>query len=234
MSDRPDEPNAPAAPAAVEVRDVVKRFGRRTVLDGADLRVEPGEFVVLGGPSGVGKSTLLQLIAALDVPDHGTISVNGRPVGHHHGESRFRRRPSASCSSSTTSSPASPPARTSSSPCSAPGCRATERVERADELLELLGLADWSRSRPATMSGGERQRVAIARALANRPSVLLADEPTGNLDDASAAVVTRVLRKLSDEDGVAVLAVSHDERLDRLADQRLTLDAGRIAEWTPS
>ncbi|MGZ4692125.1 MAG: ABC transporter ATP-binding protein [Acidimicrobiales bacterium] len=234
MSDLADEIAEPPSAAAIEVQDVVKRFGRRTVLDGVDLRIERGEFVVLGGPSGVGKSTLVQLIAALDVPDSGRIAVNGQVVGHHHGESRFRRETVGLVFQLHNLVPRLTARQNVELALFGSRLSRREREARADELLDLLGLADWSSSRPATMSGGERQRVAIARALANRPSVLLADEPTGNLDDVSAAIVMRVMRRLADDDGVAVLAVSHDERLDRVADRQLTLEAGKITERVSS
>ncbi len=234
MSDQADDIAEPEGTAAIEVHDVVKRFGRRTVLDGVDLRVEPGEFVVLGGPSGVGKSTLLQLIAALDVPDSGRIAVHGQLVGHHHGESRFRRQTVGLVFQLHNLVPRLTARQNVELALFGSGLSGREREERADELLDLLGLADWASSRPATMSGGERQRVAIARALANRPSVLLADEPTGNLDDASAAIVIRVMQRLADDDGVGVLAVSHDERLDHVADRKLTLQGGKITEQVPT
>ncbi|MGZ4703327.1 MAG: ABC transporter ATP-binding protein [Acidimicrobiales bacterium] len=234
MSDLADEIAEPPSAAAIEVQDVVKRFGRRTVLDGVDLRIERGEFVVLGGSSGVGKSTLVQLIAALDVPDSGRIAVNGQVVGHHHGESRFRRETVGLVFQLHNLVPRLTARQNVELALFGSRLSRREREARADELLDLLGLADWSSSRPATMSGGERQRVAIARALANRPSVLLADEPTGNLDDVSAAIVMRVMRRLADDDGVAVLAVSHDERLDRVADRQLTLEAGKITERVSS
>jgi putative ABC transport system ATP-binding protein len=234
-SERAEVPAGEAAPdvPAIDVHQVVKRFGRRTVLDGADLRVEQGELVVLGGPSGVGKSTLLQLIAALDVPDAGRITVLGRDLGHHHGESRFRRDTVGLVFQLHNLVPRLTARRNVELALFGSHLSRRQRHARADELLDLLALGDWSSSRPPTMSGGERQRVAIARALANRPSVLLADEPTGNLDDASTAIVTRVMRQLT-EDGVAVLAVSHDERLDRVADRKLTLDDGKTVERVPA
>ncbi len=234
MSDALPDTREPPSPPAIEVQGVVKKFGRRVVLDGIDLRVEPGEFVTLGGPSGVGKSTLLQLIAALDVPDSGRIEVLGQPVGHHHGESRFRRETVGLVFQLHNLVPRLTARQNVELALFGSRLSRREREARADELLDLVGLADWASSRPATMSGGERQRVAIARALANRPSVLLADEPTGNLDDASAVIVLRVMRQLVDENGIAVLAVSHDERLDRVADRRLTLQGGKIVDRVPT
>jgi putative ABC transport system ATP-binding protein len=164
------------------------------------------------------------------VPNRGRIDVDGRPVGHHHGESRFRRETVGLVFQLHNLVPRLTARQNVELALFGSRLSRRERVARADELLGLLGLADWASSRPPTMSGGERQRVAIARALANRPSVLLADEPTGNLDDASALIVLRVMRRLVEEDGIAVLAVSHDERLDRVADRRLTLEGGHIVD----
>jgi putative ABC transport system ATP-binding protein len=234
VSDALPDTHDPPSPPAIEVHGVVKKFGRRVVLDGIDLLVERGEFVTLGGPSGVGKSTLLQLIAALDVPDSGRIAVHGQPVGHHHGESRFRRETVGLVFQLHNLVPRLTARQNVELALFGSRLSRRERVARADELLDLVGLADWATSRPATMSGGERQRVAIARALANRPSVLLADEPTGNLDDASAVIVLQVMRRLVDENRIAVLAVSHDERLDRVADRRLTLEGGKIIDRVPT
>jgi putative ABC transport system ATP-binding protein len=234
MSDRREPSSgAPASPIpAIEVEGVVKRFGPRAVLDGVDLRVEPGEFVTLSGPSGVGKSTLLQLIAALDTPDAGRIIVNGYLVGHHGGESRFRRETVGLVFQFHNLVPRLTARQNVELALFGRHLSRRERAARADELLDELELADWSSSCPATMSGGERQRVAIARALANRPSVLLADEPTGSLDDESASIALQVLRRLVDDDGVAILAVSHDERLERVADRQLVMDAGHITDVT--
>jgi len=218
------------ATAAIEIEGLVKRFGRRTVLDHVDLRVERGEFVVLGGSSGAGKSTLLQLIAALDQPDGGRITVNGYDVGHHYGESTFRRQTVGMVFQLHNLVPRLTARQNVELALFGTQLNRRERVTRADELLAELGLADWSASRPSTMSGGERQRVAIARALANHPSVLLADEPTGSLDDASAAVALDVMRRLVENEGVTILAISHDERLDVLAHRRLVMEDGQIRD----
>ena len=230
MSEPTSSDTGPAAPvSAIDVRGLVKRFGRRTVLDGADLRVERGEFVIVGGSSGVGKTTLLQLIAALDTADGGSICVNGYEVGHHRHESRFRRETVGLVFQLHNLVPRLTARQNVEIAMFGTHLSRHERAERADDLLAELGLADWSSSRPTTMSGGERQRVAIARALANRPSVLLADEPTGSLDDVSAGIVLRVMRQLIDENGIAVLSASHDERLMTVADRRVTItETGRI------
>jgi putative ABC transport system ATP-binding protein len=217
----------PAVRSAIEAHGVVKRFGRRTVLDGVDLRVGLGEFVTLGGASGIGKSTLLQLIAALDVPDAGRIVVDGYEVGHHHGESRYRRGTVGLVFQFHNLVPRLTTRQNVELALFGSGLSRKERMARADELLAELGLADWSSEHPATMSGGERQRVALARALANRPTVLLADEPTGSLDDESAAIALAVMRRLADGGG-AVLAVSHDERLQQVADRSLLLEDGKV------
>jgi putative ABC transport system ATP-binding protein len=219
---------------AIRVVDVVKRYGDRTVLDGASLEVWPGEFVALVGASGVGKSTLMNLIAALDVVDSGRIEVEGDEVGHHHHESRYRRTRVGLVFQLHNLVPRLTARQNVELALFGSGLSRRERVARAEEVLASVGLSDWSDSRPPTMSGGERQRVAIARALANRPPVLLADEPTGNLDDESALTVGAVLRRLADEDGVAVLAVSHDERLDRFADRRLGMRNGTIVPVVPA
>jgi len=222
--------------SAIECQNVVKRFGARTVLDGIDLEVGTGEFVSLAGASGTGKSTLLQLIAALDVPDAGRIVVNGYEVGHHQGESRFRRETVGLVFQFHNLVPRLTARQNVELALFGSGLPHRGRAARADDLLAQLGLADWSSSLPANMSGGERQRVAIARALANHPSVVLADEPTGSLDDESAAIALAVLRRLVDDDGVAILAVSHDERLQHVADRGVLLRDGKVmpAPATPA
>jgi putative ABC transport system ATP-binding protein len=221
--------DAPArAVPAVQLAGVVKLFGRRTVLDRADLDVGAGQFVALTGPSGAGKSTTLHLIAALDVVDDGCISVAGIPVGHHHHESRYRRETVGIIFQLHNLITRLTARQNVELAMFGTHLSRRQRVDRATELLDRLGLADHLDSRPPVMSGGERQRVAIARALANHPSVVLADEPTGNLDDQSTEVAARVIRQLVDEEGITVLAVSHDARLNAYADRLVRLEHGRF------
>jgi putative ABC transport system ATP-binding protein len=213
-------------PDALRLEGVVKHFGRRCVLDHADLTVASGEFVALVGPSGAGKSTTLHLVAALDVPDEGTITVFGETVGHHHHESRYRRETVGMIFQLHNLVARMTAVQNVEIAMFGTGLKRRQRTARAEELLGELGLGDLLDSRPPMMSGGERQRVAIARALANHPRLVLADEPTGNLDDESTDVARSVLRRLVDEEGVTVLAVSHDARLNASADRLVRLDQG--------
>ena len=214
--------------AAIRLSGVTKRFARRNVLDGADLEIAPATFVAMTGPSGAGKSTTLHLCAALDHADSGTIMIADHDIGHHRHESQFRRdtvgivfqlhnlitRLTALENVEMALFGSKLPRRA--------------RAERARELLAEVELADLAHCLPPTMSGGERQRVAVARALANRPEILLADEPTGSLDQESAAVVIEVFRRLVDRDGVTVLAVTHDDRLSATADRIIRLEHGHF------
>lgn len=223
-------PGASAVEPAIEVKGLVKRFGPAKVLDGADLTVMPGEFVALAGRSGAGKSTLLHLLAALDTPDAGTIRVAGRNIGRHSTQlSRYRRDDIGIIFQLHNLIPRLTARQNVE--LAMFGTRRSRRARRlrADEVLTSLGLGDRGRSRPPKMSGGERQRVAVARALANEPAVLLADEPSGSLDDESAEAMLKVLRALVDSGRVAVLAVTHDPRVSRVADRRLRLSDGVIA-----
>ena len=217
---------------AVQLTGVVKRLGRRTVLDGADLSVAPGAFVVVTGRSGVGKSTTLHLIASLDDVDGGEIRVFGRPVGRHQGASRYRRETVGIVFQLHNLIARMSARQNVEVAMFGTGRSRRQRVDRAEELLVRLGLGDQLDSRPPNMSGGERQRVAIARALANRPRLVLADEPTGNLDDHSADLVRGLLREIVDDEGTTVLAVSHDARLDERADRLVVLEAGDFREPT--
>ncbi len=216
-------------PLALRLDGVVKHFGRRCVLDHANLEVEPGEFVALVGPSGAGKSTTLHLVAALDAVDEGTITVFGEDLGHHHHQSRYRRETVGMIFQLHNLVARMTARQNVELAMFGTGLSRRQRVARAEELLGELGLGELIDSRPPMMSGGERQRVAIARALANHPRLVLADEPTGNLDDESTDVARAVLRQLVDEDGVTVLAVSHDARLNASADRLIRLEQGVFA-----
>jgi len=215
----------------VHARGVVKTFGSgrasRRVLDGVDLDVPPGELLALVGRSGSGKSTLLHLLGGLDRADSGTIEVAGVTLT---GESeatltRLRRRSVGFVFQSFHLLPELDGLENVLLPARLAGGNGTSRARR---LISELELDEASRRLPDTLSGGEQQRLAIARALVNDPRLVLADEPTGNLDAESAAVVLRLLRGIADE-GRAVVLVTHDREAASIADRVLELREGRLA-----
>ncbi|MGH3403034.1 MAG: ABC transporter ATP-binding protein, partial [Streptosporangiaceae bacterium] len=217
---------------ATELSKVFHGDGRPVhAVRGVDLSVGAGEFVAVMGPSGSGKSTLLHLIGGLEMPTAGKIWLNGcRVDGLSQAQWAVLRRRHVGfvfqffnlISNMTVADNVELPALMSG---------ATRRQARArrEELLADLGVADKAGSAPSRLSGGEQQRVALARALANRPSVLLADEPTGNLDSANSAGVLRVLSRLHDQ-GQAIVLVTHDARAASLADRVVHLFDGMVSD----
>jgi ABC-type lipoprotein export system ATPase subunit len=214
----------------VTARSLVKTYGEgraaRRVLDGADLHVDAGELVALIGPSGCGKSTLLHLIGGLDRADAGSIELGGRRLEEEseRGLTELRRREVGFVfqffhliPELTGEENVLLPTRLS---------RNGSPV-RARRLIEELGLSEAAGRRPAQLSGGEQQRLSIARALANDPSLLLADEPTGNLDQESGHQVLGLLRQVASESR-GVLLVTHDAEAAAIADRMLRLEGGRL------
>lgn len=228
MSD-PTTPGARTAPAIV-CRGVTKQYGALRALDGVDVEVAAGEFAVLVGPSGSGKTTLIGLIAALDTPDAGQIEVNGHTLARRSRHlDRYRRLEVGIVFQLHNLIPGLTARQNVEIAMLGTHHSRKERAARATELLHRLSLDDRADERPPTLSGGERQRVAVARALANEPAVLLADEPTGSLDDVTAEVVVGLFEELVST-GVTVLAVSHDARLTDRAHRRITVVDGRIGQ----
>ena len=217
--------------AEVVVDRVTKVFedGSLRALDEASFWIAAGEFVALVGSSGSGKSTLLNMIGALDVADSGTITVGGARLDElrdraeyraatvgfvfqfHHLIGTLNARENVEVALMGRRVPR------------------RERQARAAALLEEVGLAGRAKAFPATLSGGERQRVAIARALANRPRLLLADEPTGSLDTATSDQILALLRGVRDQRGTTILLVTNDDHAAQAADRVLRLRDGRIA-----
>jgi ABC-type lipoprotein export system ATPase subunit len=199
------------------------------VLADFDFTLEAGEFVVVTGPSGAGKSTLLHIAGGLDAPDSGTVAVAGQDVWSMSTGSRaaFRRRNLGFVFQFFNLVPMLTAVENVSLPLVLDGMSARAADARAAELVERIGLGDRARHLPAELSGGQMQRVAVARALVARPTLVLADEPTGNLDSHSSTEVLDLLRALADEDGTAVVMVTHDPAAARYGSRELHLVDGR-------
>ena len=200
---------------------------------GVSLEIGAGEYVAIVGPSGCGKSTLLHLIGVVDQPTTGTVTVNGERVDQMRDAdaTRFRLRNIGFVFQRFYLMPALSAAENVELPMAEAGMKRGERRARARELLAYVGLAGRTDHRPAQMSGGEQQRVAIARALANRPALLLADEPTGELDAATGADVIALLGRLN-ADGTTVIVVTHDENLARAARRVVHMRDGQVVDDT--
>jgi putative ABC transport system ATP-binding protein len=206
--------------------------GEVTVLDGLDLVVEPAAHVALTGASGSGKSTLLCILGGLEVPQQGSVRVGDQDLA---GLSRvdlaaFRRETVGFVFQHFGLLEALTAAENVELACALDGVRPAERRRRAAELLEAVDLGDRARHRPVELSGGERQRVAIARALANQPELILADEPTGNLDQASTDRVVALLERLPTDHGCTLVIVTHDPAIAARARRSLRLVDGRLVE----
>jgi len=207
------------------------QMGGTTVraLDGIDLEILPQTFTVVMGPSGSGKSTLLYLLGGLDRATSGGIWVNGRSLidMDENSLALFRRRTIGFVFQSFNLIPSMTAQQNVAFPMQFAGMNPAQRDRKSVNVLEQVGLGDRSTHRPTELSGGQQQRVAIARALVNDPSLILADEPTGNLDTTSGAVVMQLLSDLH-RAGKTVLVVTHDARMTRFSTQNIYLLDGRI------
>jgi len=203
------------------------------VLEGTNLDLKPGEITALVGPSGSGKSTLLQLAGLLEKPDVGEVSINGEACGDlpDAERTRYRREYLGFVYQSHHLLPEFSAVENVIVPQMIAGISRSKAHDRAAELLGKLGLGERLDHRPGQLSGGEQQRVAIARALANRPKVLLADEPTGNLDPQTSDVVFAQLLSLVREEGLAALIATHNPDLAQRMDRRVTVINGAIREF---
>jgi len=216
----------------VETRSLVKRLksgGRElTVLDGVDLRIEPAEFVAVLGPSGSGKSTLLGLMAGLDRPSEGSVLVDGEPLESMDEDdlALLRRRKIGFVFQSFQLLQNLTARENVMLPLDLAGIDRSRA--RADEFLAQVGLAERAHHYPSQLSGGEQQRVALARAFAPRPALLLADEPTGNLDRDTGIEAMDLLAALREEVGTTLVLVTHDREMASRAQRRVHIDRGRI------
>jgi len=199
-------------------------------LDGVNLKVTKGEFISITGPSGSGKTTLLNLIGLLEQPSGGTVSFEGRDVSKlREGElDNLRLKQMGFIFQTFNLMPTFTALENVTFPMEITRIPEKERLERAKTLLERLGLADRMHHKPKELSAGESQRVAIARALANEPLLLLADEPTGNLDSNTTKEITTLLQQLNDEYGIAIILVTHDNQVAQAASRTLRMVDGRL------
>ncbi len=208
------------------------------VLKGIDLSIDPGEFVAIMGPSGSGKSTFMNILGCLDVPTRGKYIINGRDVGTLNADqlAHLRNEVIGFVFQGFNLLPRANLEDNVSLPLVYGDVQKSERIARANDMLEKVGLAQYSKSLPNQISGGQQQRVAIARALVNRPKLILADEPTGNLDTRTSGEIMSLFRQLNETDGITVVLVTHEpdiatyaKRLVKFLDGSLIYD-GEVSE----
>jgi len=222
------------ATTMLEVEGITRTFGSgRTAthaLRGVSFSVEAGRLVALRGRSGSGKTTLLNIVGGLDLPDSGSVRVADHEVTamSEHKRLRLRRTSVAFIFQSFGLIPILSAAENVGVPLRIAGTPPREREDRVRLMLDIVGLGEHARQRPAELSGGQQQRVAIARALAGSPQVLLADEPTGQLDSETGKQIMRLLRAVVQSEGVTALVATHDPNLIEIADSVLELEDGKI------
>jgi lipoprotein-releasing system ATP-binding protein len=220
----------------LQLTGVERHYGQAettlSILTGADFTLHSGEIVALVAPSGTGKSTLLHLAGLLEHPDAGDVSIGGRSCNGLSDEERtaIRRDDIGFVYQFHHLLPEFTALENIMMPQLIAGLKKTEAAERAGQLLEYMRIGHRGDHRPSELSGGEQQRVAIARAVANAPRVLLADEPTGNLDPTTASYVFDALEALVRQSGLAALIATHNHDLAQRMDRRITLDAGKVVE----
>jgi putative ABC transport system ATP-binding protein len=222
--------------AIVQMEDVTKTYHIGEVetraLDGMSLSIEEGEFTALVGPSGSGKTTALQMMGCLDMPDSGTIKINGRDVTGLNANQRadLRREMIGFIFQFFALVPVLSAYENVELPLLLNGIKPKERRERTLALLEAVGLSRRIHHRPDQLSGGQQQQVAIARALAPHPLLVLADEPTANLDTASGQRVMEIMQRLNQETGTAFVFATHDPRVVAFARRVIRVQDGRVSD----
>jgi len=220
----------------LSIQGLARRFGPRPILDALDLQLAAGEYVAIVGESGAGKSTLLNLVAGLDAPDAGRIEIGGVDITRldEDARTRLRRAKVGFVFQAFHILPHMTVAQNVELPLVLLGVEPQERRTRTQELLAAVGLADRGDSPPRELSGGELQRVAVARALVHRPALVLADEPTGNLDPDTADTVLALLVRTIKAQGAAGILVTHSRHAAMTADRVLRLDHGRLRPDAPA
>jgi putative ABC transport system ATP-binding protein len=228
-----DMPASLVAPV-FQVAAVTKNYGPRRVLDAVSFSVAAGERVALTGPSGSGKTTLLNCLGGVDRPDSGTITLADLRIDQLDGNdlARLRRERVGTVFQFFHLLPTLTAEENIALPLQLLGVPRDERDERVRGFLERIGLTHRAAALPSQLSGGEQQRIAIARALVHRPALILADEPTGNLDSANGANILALLRELTDETHTALILVTHSEEAAAICHRRIHLRDGRVVDHT--
>jgi putative ABC transport system ATP-binding protein len=222
--------------SVIELQDVTRVYKIGEVethaLRGVDLTIDEGEFTAIVGPSGSGKTTVLQLMGCLDRPTSGRVHINGQDVSRLNANKRadLRKGTIGFVFQFFALIPGLTAYENVDLPMLLAGTKRAERRERANELLEAVGLTKRARHRPDQMSGGEQQRVAIARALAVHPVLVLADEPTANLDTENGRQIMEIMERLNQETGTTFVFASHDPRVFPFARRVITLRDGKVSE----
>jgi len=215
----------------IKAKSITKSFGKLQVLKGVDLDIQRGEVVSIVGSSGAGKTTLLQILGTLERPDSGEIDFDGENpmLLNDHKLSAFRNQHIGFIFQFHQLLPEFTSIENVMIPGMIAGKPKAELEQRAKELLERLRLTDRMHAKPGTLSGGEQQRVAVARSLMNKPKILLADEPSGNLDSKNARELHELFFELQKELGQTIVIVTHNEELAEMANRRLVMVDGRFA-----
>jgi ABC-type lipoprotein export system ATPase subunit len=225
-----DSATTPAQGYLFEARELKKEYedGQVQALRGVNLRVLQGEFLTIIGPSGCGKTTLLQILGALDPPSSGTLHYRGKSIADLSDPAAYRAQEIGFIFQAFHLLPTFTAVENVQIPMFETDRPAAQRKERAIDLLKAVGLAQRLDHFPSKLSGGERQRVAIARSLANEPSVLLADEPTGNLDSKNARLILELIIRLQREQKMTLVLVTHDMAIAQSASRTIQMMDGRI------
>lgn len=214
----------------IKAHDIHKSYGELEVLKGVSLEVKPSEVVSIVGPSGAGKTTLLQILGTLSKMDSGSLTIDSEQVGKLGDDalSDFRNRKIGFVFQFHNLLPEFTALENVMIPALIAGRDKGETEKEAKRLLDMMQLSERTTHKPAALSGGEQQRVAIARALINRPALLLADEPSGNLDSKNREEIHSLFFRLRDELGQTTIIVTHDEKLAQMADRQIVMQDGEI------
>lgn len=215
----------------IKLEGITKSYGSLQVLKGIDLEIERGEIVSITGPSGAGKTTLLQIMGSLDKPDSGSVMYDGTELSGMKDKeaAAFRNRHIGFVFQFHQLLAEFTASENIMIPCLIAGMTKAGAKARAEELLDILGLADRSSHKPSELSGGESQRIAVARALANRPDVILADEPSGSLDSHNKEELHKLFFQLREKFGQTFVIITHDEALSKTTDRTIRITDGIIS-----